>query len=186
MKKLQIISVFTAACVLAFSGCSSRGTYVNADKSGVIGTGIDIQDFNNASAALVNDLLSSGALDNLGLKMPIKMLVSRVKCDVGEPINRDLLTNRICMALNNSGKVVAVKDDPQTVELYQAEARKLGKNMALPKITLTGSITQLNASDSDVKQVTYVFSMQVNRLGNSIWMGEKQITKQFTKSSFGF
>ena len=115
MKKLQIISVFAAACVLAFSGCSSRGTYVNADKSGVIGTGIDIQDFNNASAALVNDLLSSGALDNLGLKMPIKMLVSRVKCDVGEPINRDLLTNRICMALNNSGKVVAVKDDPQTV-----------------------------------------------------------------------
>ena len=90
------------------------------------------------------------------------------------------------MALNNSGKVVAVKDDPQTVELYQAEARKLGKNMALPKITLTGSISQLNASDSDVKQVTYVFSMQVNRLGNSIWMGEKQITKQFPKSSFGF
>ena len=58
--------------------------------------------------------------------------------------------------------------------------------MSLPKITLTGSITQLNASDSDVKQVTYVFSMQVNRLGNSIWMGEKQITKQFSKSSFGF
>ncbi len=186
MKKSIIIkSLLITLASLTIAGCASKGTYVNADKQGVISQEINIQDFNSAAASLVNDLISSGALDNLKLKMPIKMLVSRIKSDVSEPINRDLLTNQICMALNNSGKVVAVKNDPATIELYQAEARKLGKETSLPKITMTGSISQLNASDSSVKQVTYVFAIEVNYRGNSVWMGQKQITKQFEKTSFG-
>ncbi len=173
------------AGLLILAGCTTKGTYVDANKQGVIGRGIDIQDFNSAASSLVNDLLSSGNLDRLNLKMPMKMLVSRIKSDVSEPINRDLLTGQICMALNNSGKVLAIKNDPATLELYQAEARKLGKETSLPKITMTGSISQLNSSDSSIKQVTYIFSIEVNYRGSSIWMGQKQITKQFEKSSFG-
>lgn len=184
MKKLTVLFAAFAALIAA-SGCSSKGRYVDADKSGVIGTGVDIQDFNSAASALVNDLLASGALERTNLKMPIKLLVSRVKSDVSEPINRELLTNQICMALNNSGKAIAVKDDPATKELYLAEARKLGAETSLPKITLTGSISQINSADSDVKQVTYVFAVEVNYRGSSIWMGQKQITKQFGKSLFG-
>ncbi len=181
-----IKSLFVLVLGLSMVGCASKGTYVDADKQGVIGEEINIQDFNSAASSLVNDLISSGALDKLNLKMPIKMLVSRIKSDVSEPINRDLLTNQICMALNNSGKVSAVKNDPATIELYQMEARKLGKEASLPKITMTGSISQLNTSDSSVKQVTYVFAIEVNYRGTSIWMGQKQITKQFSKSSFSF
>ena len=111
MKNTYLKFFAWAFAAISLAGCaSSNASYV--DSGGprtVISTNkINMADWNSASAALVNDLLSSGALDNLGLKMPIKMLVSRVKCDVGEPINRDLLTNRICMALNNSGKVVIV------------------------------------------------------------------------------
>ncbi len=184
---LVIKSLIIALGSLILGGCaSSNGKYVQNEKGLVVGPEVGIQDFNSAASAVVNDLLASGALDDLKLKMPIKMLVSRVKSDVSEPINRELLTNQICMALNRSGKVRAMKDDLPTRQLLEAEARKLGKPISLPKITLTGSISQLNASNDDVKQITYVFAIEVNYRGTSIWMGQKQITKQFEKSSLGW
>jgi len=56
----------------------------------------------------------------------------------------------------------------------------------LPKLTITGKIIEVRESNSDLKEVTYTFFLQVNYLGKSIWMGQKQIAKQSTKSAFGF
>jgi hypothetical protein len=88
--------------------------------------------------------------------------------------------------LNNSGKAIAVSDDATTNELAQYEAKRQGETIALPKLTITGKIIEVRESNSDLKEVTYTFFLQVNYLGKSIWMGQKQIAKQSTKSAFGF
>jgi PBP1b-binding outer membrane lipoprotein LpoB len=143
-------------------------------------------DWNSASTALVNEILASGAIDKTGLELPAKIKVSRVINRTSNAIDTELLTNQICIALNNSGKAIAVSDDATTNELAQYEAKRQGKTIALPKLTITGKIIEVRESNSDLKEVTYTFFLQVNYLGKSIWMGQKQIAKQSTKSAFGF
>ena len=191
MRIKNMTNTFKAICLtivsLAMFACASeKGTYVNADKSGVISKEINLQDWNNAASSLVNELLASGTLDKIEGQKPLRMLVSKVKSNVDVPIDRDLITKQICIALNNSGKAQAVSNDTATIELAQKQAQKAGKTLPLPNITLTGSISQIKAKTDDASQVDYIFYIEVNYLGNSVWMGQKQISKQFTKSTFGW
>lgn len=131
-------------------------------------------------------MLASGVLDNLKLKQPIKMLVSNIKNKTSEVIDTGMLTNKIIMDLTNSGKVIVIKDDKATQELLQYEAEMSGKKIGMAKITLTGSISEDREINSDKREVTYTFTLELNMNGTSRWIGQEQISKQSDRSSFGF
>ncbi len=183
-KTLLIISLLALV-----SGCASNNaTYVDSGGArSIISTNkINIADWNAAAASLTNDLLSSGALEKIPEKQPVKMLVSRIINRTSESIDTDMLTRKITMVLGNSGKVRVVSQDAATSELAEYEAEMTGKKVAQPKITMTGKILEDRESNSDLREVTYTFFLEVNYRGTPIWSGEKQITKQSEKSSFGF
>lgn len=179
--------LLSAACASAMCGCASDNAYY-VDSGGprtVVSTDkINIADWNNASAALVNEMLSSGVLERF--KQPVKMRVSRIVNRTSQPVDTDLLTKQICIVLNNSGKVVAESSDKAASELAEYEAFKANKQVAAPQITMSGKIIEDRESNSDVREVTYVFMLDINSAGVAVWSGQKQITKQAQKGLFGF
>lgn len=186
-EKLKIFIIGLSALIL--SGCASKNaTYIESGGSrSIVSTNkINMADWNAASAALVNELVASGAIDATGLQQPIKMKVSQIVNRTSTPVDTDLLTRQICIALTNTGKISAVSGDPQTSELAQYEAKRQGKTIGLPKLTMTGKIVEDRESNSDMKEVTYVFFLEVNYLGKAIWMGQKQIAKQQERGGIGW
>lgn len=183
-------TILTAALcgALALSGCASKNaSYIESGgaRSVVSTDKINIGDWNRASTKLVNAMLASGALERTQLKQPIKILVSEVTNRTSDVIDTDLLTRQICIALNNSGKAEAASSDAATNELAEYEAKKLGKSVALPKLTLTGKIIEDRESNSDFREVTYVFFLDLNYRGRAVWSGQEQISKQQEKSFWG-
>ena len=188
MKKTATIlaSILSLAALFVSAGCGSNAEYVEAGGSrSLISTDkINIADWNKAADALVNSMLASSAFEKL--KKPAILQVSRIINRTSESIDTDMLTRKITMVLGNSGKVRVVSQDAATSELAEYEAEMTGKKVAQPKITMTGKILEDRESNSDLREVTYTFFLEVNYRGTPIWSGEKQITKQSEKSSFGF
>lgn len=187
MKNTYLKFFAWAFAAISLAGCaSSNASYV--DSGGprtVISTNkINMADWNSASAALVNDLLSSGVLERF--KQPVRMLVGRITNRTSQPVDTDMLTKQICIALNNSGKVVAMSTDGASKELAEYQAFKSGGQVAAPQISMTGKIVEDRESNDDVREVTYVFMLDINSGGVIVWSGQKQITKQSQKSVFGF
>lgn len=185
--KLVYLALFTAATAF-IGGCASKNaSYVESGGTRtIISTNkINIADWNNAAASLTNELLSSGKLETVPEKQPVKMLVSRVINRTSDNIDTDMLTRKITMVLGNSGKVRVVSQDAATSELAEYEAEMSGKKVSKPKLTLTGKILEDRESNSDLREVTYTFFLEVNYRGTPIWAGEKQITKQSEKGLFG-
>ncbi|WP_370396364.1 hypothetical protein [Intestinicryptomonas porci] len=170
-------------------GCASgNATYIQSGGAdSIVSTRkINIADWNNAAVKLTNNMLASGVLDNLNLKQPIKMMVSNVKNKTSEVIDTTMLTNKIIMDLTNSGKVLVIKDDKATQELLEYESERTGKKIGMAKITLTGSISEDREVNSSAREVTYTFIMELNMNGTSRWIGQEQISKQSSRSTFGF
>ena len=187
--KTKILSLVAALLTIVMTGCgSNNASYVQSGgANSIVSTNkINIADWNGAAAKLTNDMLASGIIDKLGLKQPIKMLVSNVKNKTSEVIDTTMLTNKIVMNLTNSGKVIVIKDDQATQELLQYEAEVTGKKIGVAKITLTGSIAEDREVNSSKREVTYTFTLELNMNGTSRWIGQEQITKQSDRSSFGF
>ena len=186
-KKIAIWAIFPAAVAALLAGCSSgNARYVDTGGSrSVISTRkINMADWNNAASSLVDELLSSGKLESF--KQPVKMKVSRIVNRTSNAIDTDLLTRQICIVLNNSGKAETVSEDAATSELAEYEAFMKNEKVSAPKITMTGKIIEDRDSNDDLDEVTYVFFLEVNAGGKAIWQGQKQITKQSERSSFGF
>ncbi len=183
------ISVFAAAAAALLAGCASQNAvYVESGgaRSIVSTNKINMADWNAASADLVSELLASGAIDDTKLQQPVKMKVSRIVNRTSSPVDTDLLTRQICITLSKTGKISAVSDDSLTDELARYEAKRQGKTLGLPKLTMTGKIVEDRESNSDLREVTYVFFLEVNYLGKAIWMGQKQITKQQERGGVGW
>jgi len=184
----NIFSIITLiASIFVFTGCSSpNASYVESGGSrSVITTNkINIADWNNAATSLVNEMLASGCLENFK-PQPVKMQVSRIANRTSQSIDTDMLTTQISIALNNSGKVVTVSQDATTKELAEYEAFINNEKVSAPRITMTGKIIEDRDSNRDVKEVTYIFMLEINNGGVAVWQGQKQITKQSERSSFG-
>lgn len=182
MKNSTFIAIFSLLTLLC--GCASENAkYIESGGArSIISTNkINMADWNNAASSLLNDLVSSGALEKTGLKQPIDILVSRVVNRTSTAIDTDLLTTQICIALNNSGKATAVSPDLYT---GKAEAERVGVKVPNPQLTISGKIIEGRESNSSLKEVTYVFFLQVNYAGRAIWIGQKQIAKQSEKGWF--
>ncbi len=190
MKTKSVILYLAILTTSLFCACSgdSNAKYVESGgaRSIISANKINVADWNSAAATLSNELLSSGALDRIDEPKPLRLLVSRVINRTSENIDTDMLTKQITIVLGNSGKVRVISDDAATKAVAQSTAQQKGVAVPQPKITLTGKIIEDRESNSDTKEVTYTFFLEVNYLGEVVWAGQKQLTKQQGKSSFGW
>lgn len=184
------IVILAAAIPLAIAGCATDAHYVQTgDKEQIVSLGqINIQDYANAANAAVNDLLASGALDKVA-HPPAVLFVSRIINNTGQQVDTDLLTTKISIALNHSGKAVISTKDP-AANGFSQEAAFMNdqKSESLPDFTLSGKIIETVDRAGDTSRHTYTFQLSLNDVkgGYQAWIGEKEIGKQGTRPSVGF
>ncbi len=190
MKTKIIVPLVTAAAAALFTGCATDAHYVQTgDREQIVSLGqINIQDYANAANAAVKDLLASGALDRVA-NPPALVEVSKVINNTSQLVDQDLLTQKIGIALTQSGKA-QIKLVDKLGKGYQQENEFLSDQKAtrLPDFTLSGKIIETVDRAGNTRRTTYSFQMALNdpKAGVQVWMSEKEIGKQGTRSSVGF
>ena len=122
------------------------------------------------------------------------LAISRIVNNTAQQIDTDLLTKKIRVALLQSGKAVTTTtmglggtaEDPMAKGLQQENEFKSDvKSTRTPDFTLSGKIIQLAVKAGNT---TYSFQLSLTdaKTGLAVWEGEKEITKQGTRSSVGF
>jgi uncharacterized protein (TIGR02722 family) len=183
---------------LVVAGCATKAHYVQTGgRESVVTVGqINIQDYIQAANAATSDLLASGALDKVA-NPPAVLAISRIVNNTGQQIDTDLLTKKIRVALLNSGKAQTTTtmglggtaEDPMAKGLQQeAEFKNDQKTTRTPDFTLSGKIIETAVKAGNTSQSTYSFQLSLTdaKTGLAVWEGEKEITKQGTRSSVGF
>jgi uncharacterized protein (TIGR02722 family) len=196
--KSKIIFSLLAALPFVIGGCATNAHYVETGgrESVVSVNQINIQDYIQAANAAVNDLLASGALDRVP-NPPAVLAISRIVNNTGQQIDTDLLVKKIRVAVLNSGKALTTTtmglggtaEDPMAKGLQQEnEFMNDQKVTRKPDFTLSGKIIETTARAGSTRQSTYSFQLSLSdaRTGLATWEGEKEITKQGTRSSVGF
>jgi uncharacterized protein (TIGR02722 family) len=194
----KIILLLLAAVPFVIGGCATNAHYVETGgrESVVSINQINIQDYIQAANAATSDLLASGALDRVATP-PAVLAISRIVNNTGQQIDTDLLTKKIRVAVLNSGKALTTTtmglggtaEDPMAKGLQQEnEFMNDQKVTRKPDFTLSGKIIETTARAGSTRQSTYSFQLSLTdaRTGLAVWEGEKEITKQGTRSSVGF
>ena len=130
MKRYLLPVALLALAPLVWTGCSSGGARrIDAGGRESITTvgQVDIQDFVAAAEASVGKLLLSGALDKVP-KPPAILAVSLVRNQTGQQFDTDLLTKKIRVKLNTSGKAVDLRVSAAVSVAYALSG---GQNAAL-------------------------------------------------------
>ena len=196
--KSKIIFSLLAVLPFVIGGCATNAHYVETGgRENVVSVNqINIQDYIQAANAAVNDLLASGALDRVP-NPPAVLAISRIVNNTGQQIDTDLLVKKIRVAVLNSGKAQTTTtmglggtaEDPMAKGLQQEnEFMNDQKVTRKPDFTLSGKIIETTARAGSTRQSTYSFQLSLTdaRTGLATWEGEKEITKQGTRSSVGF
>ena len=170
------------------AGCGSQNaTYVDPNGTHTLATvnKINIQDWSNAAEAMINSLLDSGKIQTRG-DQPAILAISRIMNNTTEQIDTDMLTKKIRVALNKSGKIVTTT----TIGFGGAEdplAKDLQKVTKHPDYTLSGKIIEDRARVGNLRQASYTFQLSLTSMdGLAVWEEEKTITKQGTKPAAGW
>jgi len=195
--RTKIILPLVAAGAAFIAGCGTNAHYVQTGgRESIVSIGkIDDQDFIQAASTATQDLLASGVLDRV--KNPPAILgMSRIVNNTSQQVDLDLLTKKIRVELLQSGKAVTTTtfglggqaEDPLAKGIQQQkEFEGEQKPQRLPDFTLSGKIIQNTANAGDTRQTTYSFQLSLtDQQGLAVWEGEKQITKQGTRSAVGF
>jgi len=185
---------------LLLAGCGSppnSAQYVdpNGPRTIVSLNQIDIQDFNNAGNAMVQDLLNSGVLEKAP-QQPAVLAISRITNDTTQQFDTDMLIKNIRVALLNTGKVVTTTtfgtnaEDKMAQDAGNMQAFMNGQSQPtrIPYYTLSGKILVSTAKAGDVYQRTYIFQLSMTEVssGNAVWEDQKEITKQGQKPAIGW
>ena len=193
MTKAKFIP-FTVALVGAFAlaGCASQpARYVDPSGSETVVSvnKVDIQDFNNATQALVADMLNWDAFS--GAKKP-RVALSRVVNDTTNNFDTALLTETVQEAILKSGKAtisMSMSVD-RGDDVVAQEIASIGESapVNVPDLTLVGKISEVATSAGKMKQVTYRFTMRLvdAKTRDVVWIGTKDFTKQGEKNSVGW
>ena len=193
-----LFSLLVAVSVATLStGCGTPARRIETggrDSITTVGK-IDIQDFITAAEASVNKLLASGAIDRVPAP-PAILAVSVVRNETGHQFDTDLLTKKIRVKLNTSGKALTTTtmgvggkaEDPLAKGLQsEREFLEDKKVTRVPDFSLSGKILETRASAGNVKQSTFSFQLSLtDNRGLALWEGEEEITKQGSRSTVGF
>jgi penicillin-binding protein activator len=181
-------------------GCQRQARYIDSggpDTIVVVGQ-INIQDWNRAADEMITSLLISDRLEAVS-KQPAVLAISRVINNTSELVDTDLLTQRIRVALNQSGKVLTTTtvgvggraEDPLAEELRrardEAEGVRTDARLAVD-YTLAGKIIQLRSRAGNVREATYSFHLTLTDVttGLAVWEDQRQITKQGARPAIGW
>lgn len=184
------------------SGCATKTTNIdmNNDKGEAV-IGLDYRDFQGTAQAMVESLLSSGAVDKKGGGRYV-LAVSDITNDTMQHIDTDQLVKKMRVGLLKSGKVVVTtavgangaedkmalktrKDLRNHEEFNQKTVAGKG-NMIAPDLSLSGKIMQRNIRvDNSTQRVEYYFQMSLTDIntGLAFWEDERVIGKQGSNSS---
>ena len=198
MKNKVLLPILAATIPLIGAGCATNAHYIQTGGSQSVVTigAINIQDFIQASDTMTSELLASGALDRVATP-PAVLAISRIVNNTGTQFDTDLLIKKIRVGILNSGKALVTttmglggtSEDPMAKGLQQENEFKSDvKNTRTPDFTLSGKIIQLAVKAGNTSQSTYSFQLSLTdaKTGLAVWEGEKEITKQGTRSSVGF
>ena len=195
--KAKIILSLLAASAACVTGCRTNAHYVETGgRDSIVSVSrINDQDFIQAANAATSDLLASGVLDRVK-SPPAVLAMSRIVNNTAQQVDIDLLTKKIRVALLQSGKAVTTTtfglggqaEDPLAKGIQQQkEFEGEQKPQRLPDFTLSGKIIQNTDRAGSINQTTYSFQLSLtDQQGYAVWEGEKQITKQGSKSAVGF
>ena len=189
--------LLTVSALLIFGGCATHTRYVEPTGPRTIVTSeINIQDFSYAAEDMVKSLLASGALDKAP-QQPAVLAISRITNNTTQQIDTDMLTKKIRVALNQSGKVLTtttmgvggIAEDPLAKGIQQEKEFYADKKQPqrLPDYSLSGKIIEKRDREDNVRQVTYTFQLSLtDSNGLAVWEEEKQITKQGKRGVIGW
>jgi len=193
--KTTTLSAFAAtALLMGMSGCETPATYVepNSPQTIVSLNQIDTQDFAKAADQMIQSLLNSGVTAR-DPRQPSVMAVSRIVNNTAQLIDGNLLTKRIRVALNQSGKVLTTTVIGPGGQAEDDLARELAGQYQVPEaarpyFTLSGRIIEVRANAGSIKQVSYVFQLSLTEIntGLAVWEDEVTITKQGERNTVGW
>lgn len=158
---------------------------------------INIQDWSSAAEHMIDSLLASGIFPAGQRKV---IMVSKVLNQTHRQVDTALLTKKIRVALNKSGRVLTstelqgedpaprVVRDLRSDDEFNAQTLPSKGELVAPDYSLSGKILQVNASAGRTQQASYVFQLSMTNLrtGLAEWEDEVDITKQSTKSLIGW
>jgi len=191
------------AC-MGLVGCSGQAKYVDPKANEtVVNVGeINVQDWGSAAEKMIDSLVGSGVLGAQGTPRKV-MMISTVQNSTLQNIDTDLITKKIRVALNKSGRVVTTtavrsggaedraaletRDLRESQEFNQGTVAGKGEMLA-PDYSLSGKIIQSNAAAGRTKESTFTFQLSLSniRTGLAEWEEEVEITKQGTKAAVGW
>ncbi len=185
---LSSSSLVIALAIGAFGGvgCQQNARVVTDDRDKIVSIDqIDVQDWSNAADQVLQQLFASGALDTAPVK-PARVEVTRVINDTTQRIDTDLLTQKIKIALQQSGKVAFASSDARANEVADYEDFKAGDDAPrLPYFVINGKILEIRTSAGSTKQSSFIFQLNLVNTAQSLdaWSGEAEVTKQGTRNA---
>lgn len=198
LSRLILPAILTALA----AGCASdEAKYVDASGTRTIVSldKINLQDLNQAAEAMITSLrdnfINAGKLSGTGPNGVAVLKIENVKNDTAELWDTDLLTKKIRIDLNRTGKVATTttfgsdaesKVGQQVVQQEQAQGRSPG--ILNPDYVLTGKVIEDRNRAGNRREKVYAFQLTLTdtRNGLAIWEEEKTIVKQGSRSSVGW
>lgn len=190
---------FSLLSILFLTACGGA-RYVETEGPGTIVTvgEINIQDWIQAGDALVQDLLDSNAFDRVETP-PAVLAISQIVNNTTQQVDTNLLTRRIRIALNRSGRALTTTttglggsaEDPLARDQAEFERFTNGEGTpapARPQFSLSGRLIEERARAGRTRQASYVFQLALTEIqsGLAVWEGEEIITKQGRRPSVGW
>ena len=127
---------------------------------------------------------------------PAVLAISRIINNTGQQIDTDLLTKKIRVAVLQSGKALTTTtigmggtaEDPMAKGLQQENEFKSESKPPAPGLHAVRQNHPARRKAGDTSQSTFSFQLSLTdpKTGLAVWEGEKEITKQGTRSSVGF
>lgn len=196
MKTTKTILFSASLATLLLAGCAEKVTYVDPSGPRTLATvgDINIQDFSAAAEDSTKSLIASGVLDKFP-NPPAVMAVSRIINNTSQIIDTDLLTKKIRVSLNQSGKVLTTTtyglggkaEDELAQGIQQQNQFENNGKPIVPDYSLSGKIIETRTQVGNRTQSAFTFQLSLtDKRGLAIWEGEKAIVKQAKRSSVGF
>ena len=191
-KTLHLSAIFLAVATLA--ACSGpQVRYSDAKAVEAVNANYGSTDLQMIAEAMTRSLLQSKAIS--GSKDAPIVTLADVKNKTSEYIDTRVITDKIRTQLMKSGQVrfaVSISEmQNQTEELKRQNQSGLYKNSTIAKTgnmqgaqyRIEGSISSIVKSTKDVKDVYYVFNLNLinNESGLLEWADEKEIRKTSTR-----
>jgi len=183
------LPVVALALACGLSGCETDARVLTDDRSKITTLDhIDVQDWTRAAEDAVRKLANSGVLDQAPSK-PAVVKISRITNNTSQRVDTDMLTQKVKIALTQSGKAKVMTQDEATQQLNDYTRFQRGeKGIVVPYYTLSGKIIEVRAKAGDMRQTSFVFQLNLATVndGLDVWAGETDITKQGTRNAVGF